>query len=65
MSSISTSLTSTQMQVTVAKRQLESIEQQGRDALTLIHSSAPPEVRAAVPPTNTAPGVGANLNFVG
>jgi hypothetical protein len=33
MSSISNSLTATQLQITVAKKQLESIEQQGRDAL--------------------------------
>jgi hypothetical protein len=65
MSSISNSLTATQLQITVAKKQLESIEQQGRDALTLIHASAPPEVQAAAPPANTAPGVGNNLNIVG
>lgn len=65
MSSISTSLTATQLQVSVAKLQLDSVEQQGRDALTLIQASAPPEARAPTVPTNTAPHVGANLNIVG
>lgn len=63
MSSVSSSLIATQLQVAVAKKQLDSIEQQGRDALTLIHASAPPEVRAGAP-ANTAPGVGAQLNVV-
>jgi hypothetical protein len=53
----------TQLQVAVAKQQLNNIEQQGRDALTLIHASAPPEVRASAP-ANTAPGVGSQLNIV-
>jgi len=53
------------MQITVAKKQLESIEQQGRDALTLIAASAPAPEPAAAPPANTAPGVGAHLNIVG
>lgn len=65
MSSVSTSLTATQIQIAVAKKQLESIEQQGRDALTLIAASAPPPNSAAVPLANTAPGVGTHLNIVG
>lgn len=65
MSSISTSLTATQIQITVAKKQLETIEQQGRDALTLIAASSPASDQAAAPPANTAPGVGTHLNTVG
>jgi hypothetical protein len=51
-----------QLEIAVAKKQLDSVEQQGRDALALIQSaSAPP---AAGAPVNTAPGVGAQLNVV-
>jgi hypothetical protein len=62
MSSISSSLTAMQLQVAVAKKQLDSAEMQGQSAVALIESSAPPEVKAA--PVNTAPGVGTNLNVV-
>jgi hypothetical protein len=61
MSAVSSSLLSTQLEVAVARKQLDSLEQQGRDALTLIQSSAPPETKA---PVNAAPGVGAQLNVV-
>ncbi len=63
MGSVSNSLLSTQLEIAVARRQLDSMEQQGRDALTLIQSAAPPEARGQTP-ANTAPGVGAQLNVV-
>jgi hypothetical protein len=64
MSSVSNSLLAGQFQIAVAKQQLESIEQQGRDALTLIDSSIAPQ--AAVPAAaNVGPGVGTTLNIVG
>jgi hypothetical protein len=65
MSSVSTSLMASQLQVAVAKQQLDAVEQEGRNALLLIQASAPPEIRAATPPPNTAPGVGTQLNVVG
>jgi hypothetical protein len=62
MSTISPSLLSHQLEIAVAKKQLDAVEQQGRDALALIHSaSAPPETQALA---NAAPGVGAQLNVV-
>lgn len=62
MSAISPSLLSHQLELAVAKKQLDAVEQQGRDALALIQSaSAPPGAKA---PANTAPGVGAQLNVV-
>ncbi len=70
MSSVSNAVAMGQMQISVAKMQLEAIEQQGRDALTLIHSSTPPEVAAAAataapaPPANAGAGVGERLNVV-
>jgi hypothetical protein len=63
MSSVSNNLMVGQLQIAVAKRQLESVEQQGKDALALIQSSAPPD--ATSPPANAAPGVGTTLNVVG
>ncbi len=63
MSSVSNALAVGQLQISVMKKQLEAIEQQGRDALTLIASSAPPQV-ADTPAPNTAPGVGAHVNVV-
>jgi hypothetical protein len=67
MSSVSNAVAMGQMQISVAKMQLEAVEQQGRDALTLIHSSTPPEVVAAAAtaaPANAAAGVGERLNVV-
>jgi hypothetical protein len=53
------------VQVAVAKLQLDAIEQQGKAALDLIKSGAPPEVvAAATPPPNAAAHVGAHLNVV-
>jgi hypothetical protein len=62
MSSVSNALMMGQLQISVARKQLDAIEQQGRDAITLIESSAPPEVAAAAPPPNTNPGVGGHVN---
>jgi hypothetical protein len=53
-----------QFQIAVAKQQLESVEQQGKDALALIQSSAP-QVAANAAPANVASGVGTTLNVVG
>jgi hypothetical protein len=61
MSSVSNALQVGQFQIAVAKQQLESIEQQGRDALTLIESSVAPQPALA----NVGPGVGTTLNIVG
>jgi hypothetical protein len=67
MSSVSNAVTMGQMQISVAKMQLEAVEQQGRDALTLIHASTPPQVSAAAAtgaPANASAGVGERLNVV-
>lgn len=65
MSSVSNALAMGQVQIAVAKQQLNAIEQQGKAALDLIESSAPPEVvAAATPPPNAAAHVGAHLNVV-
>jgi hypothetical protein len=63
MSSVSNAISMTQAQVTVAKMQLDSIEQQGRDTLSLIHSAAPAPAAAPATPANTAPGVGSQINY--
>ncbi len=49
-----------QMQIAVAKMQLANVEQEGKNALALIDSSAP----AAGAPANAAAGVGERLNVV-
>jgi len=64
MSSVSNSISMTQAQVSVAKMQLDSIEQQGRDTLSLIHSAAPAAPAAApATPANAGPGVGTQINY--
>ena len=60
MSSVSNATTMAQVQITVAKMQLDSMEQQGRDAVSLIHSAAAP---APARSANTAPGVGTVVNY--
>jgi hypothetical protein len=62
MSSISNTLMAGQLQIAVAKLQLRSVEQQGKDALSLIQSAAP---AANAPPANAAADVGTALNIVG
>jgi hypothetical protein len=61
MSSVSNATNMAQVQLTVAKMQLDSMEQQGRDAVSLIKSAAASP--ASVTPANTAPGVGMNVNY--
>jgi len=65
MSAISNSLMAGELQIAVAKQQLRSVEQQGKDALSLIQSAAAPPVASSGPPANVAPGVGTALNLVG
>ena len=64
MSSVSDALSYGQLQIAVQKKQLESIEQQGRAALALIDAAQPPPQAAAPsgPPANVPPEVGQNLN---
>lgn len=64
MSSISSDLLGVQLQITVAKQQLRAVEQQGKDALSLIQSAGPAQ-SANTPPLNQAPSVGTALNIVG
>jgi hypothetical protein len=64
MSSVANAISMTQTQVAVAKMQLDSIEQQGRDTLSLIHSAAPAAAAAApATPANAGPGVGTQVNY--
>lgn len=63
MSSVSSATLAAQIQIAVARKQLDAVEQQGKDALTLIESSAPQPAAGA--PANTAPNVGTKLNIVG
>ena len=62
MSSVSNAVSMGQMQITIAKKQLDNIEQQGKDAVKLIEASAP-EVATAAPPANAASGVGTQINY--
>lgn len=62
MSSVSNATNMAQVQITVAKMQLDSMEQQGRDAVSLINSAAAAAPSRATP-ANTAPGVGMNVNY--
>lgn len=43
------------------KKQLDAVEQQGKDALALITASSPQQNKE---PANAAPGVGTQLNVV-
>jgi hypothetical protein len=63
MSSVSNAISMGQAQIAVAKMQLDSMEQQGRDAISLIHSAAPPPAAAPATPANAGPGVGTLVNF--
>lgn len=64
MSSVSNASLGAQIQIAVAKKQLDAVEQQGRDALALIESATAPQAHVG-PPANTAPNVGTKLNIVG
>jgi hypothetical protein len=61
MSSVSDAVSMGQMQITIARKQLDNIEQQGRNAVKLIEATAPPEAGAS--PANAAPGVGTRVNI--
>ena len=63
MSSVSSASGPGQFQVAVAKLLLDSIEQQGKDALALIESSEPPAGAAPRAPANAAAGVGTHVNY--
>ena len=64
MSSVSNAISMSQAQVAVAKMQLDSIEQQGKDTLSLIRSAAPaPAAAAPATPANAGPGVGTQINY--
>jgi hypothetical protein len=62
MSSVSNALAMGQLQIAIARKQLDSIEQQGRDALMLIAAAEPPA--PGVTSQNVQPGVGTQLNVV-
>jgi hypothetical protein len=51
-----------QYQIAVARKQLDAIEQDGRNAMELIHAATPPPGSAG-PPANVTAGVGSKLNF--
>lgn len=62
MSSVSSALGISQLQIAVAKKQLDAVEQQGKDALALMDAASPSQQNQ--PPVNAAPGVGTQLNVV-
>ena len=59
MSSVSSAGAPGQYQIAVAKLQLDSVEQQGKDAIALIESS----VASKGAPANAAAGVGTQVNY--
>ena len=59
MTSVSNASSVGQLQITVAKKELEEVEQEGKNALALIHASMPEPAA----PANAPPGVGANVNY--
>lgn len=63
MSSVSNALALGQLQIAVAKKQLDAVEQQGKDALALIDAASAPQ-QSQAQPVNAAPGVGTRLNVV-
>jgi hypothetical protein len=63
MTSVSDANSMGQAQIAVARMQLDSMEQQGRDAISLIHSAAPAQAAAPATPANAAPGVGTMVNY--
>ena len=65
MSSVTNALAAGELQIALARQQLDAMKQESKDALTLIKASAPPEVVAATPPPNAGAGVGQKLNIVG
>jgi len=63
MTSVSNVLAMGQMQVAIARKELDAIEQQGKQALTLIQAAAPVAAQNG-PTANAAAGVGGQLNIV-
>lgn len=63
MSSVSSALAMGQMQVAIAKKELDAMEQQGKQALALIQAAAPAAAQNN-PSANTAASVGGQLNIV-
>jgi hypothetical protein len=63
MSSVSSAGAPGQYQIAVAKLQLDSVEQQGKDAIALIESSVAPAGATNGAPANAAQGVGTHLNY--
>jgi hypothetical protein len=61
MSSVSNAVSMGQMQITIAKKQLEAIKQEGEDAVKLMEAASPPPPGA--PPANAAAGVGTHVNI--
>jgi hypothetical protein len=61
MSSVSNAVAMGQMQVAIARKQLDTIEQQGQNAVELIEAAATVQKGA---PQTVQPGVGARLNVV-
>jgi hypothetical protein len=62
MSSVSNALATGQLQIALTRKQLDSLEQQERDALQLIAAAAPPILHTAT--RHVQPGVGTRLNVV-
>jgi hypothetical protein len=63
MSPVSNALALDRLAIAVARKQLDSVEQQGKAALALIEASSPPSPDPK-PPANAAPGVGSRLSVV-
>ncbi len=64
MSAISNAIDLSRLDIAVARKQLDSIEQQGKDALTLIEGASPASESSSGPPPNAAASVGTQLNIV-
>jgi hypothetical protein len=62
MNPIASDVAAGQYQIAVARKQLDAIEQDGRNAMELIHSATPPP-GAEGPPANVTQGIGSKLNF--
>jgi hypothetical protein len=61
MSSVSNVQAAGQFQIAVARKQLDSVELQGQNALALLAAAEPPGQAA---PQNVQPGVATQLNVV-
>lgn len=61
MNPLSADMVAGQYQIAVARRQLEAVEQEGKNAVELIHSASAPAQPG--PPPNVGAGVGVKLNL--